>query len=78
MQATDEDLDDQLTYHIVAESMDVTDSTLDYLIGRDPFKINGDKLQLGFEVQDTSLRGMFTFDVQVSDKGLCLQYLLCT
>ena len=68
-QATDNDLGDELTYQIVPNSMTVTDSTLQNLVDTNPFKVTTDSLRLNIDVQDTSLRGMFTFTVQVSDKG---------
>jgi hypothetical protein len=69
LQATDEDLDDELTYTIVADSMSVTDNSLQNWVDRNPFKISGGNLQLNFNVEDNSLRGIFKFEVRVTDKG---------
>ncbi|PNF25389.1 hypothetical protein B7P43_G09776 [Cryptotermes secundus] len=65
---TDDDLDDSHTYTIVESTMDVTDSSLDYLKDKTPFSIKGDTLVLNFDVQDSSLKGLFKFNVEVSDK----------
>jgi hypothetical protein len=73
LQVIDEDVDDEQTYRIVDNTMEVTDSSLDYLKDRDPFIIKGETLVLNFDVQDTSLKGLFKFNVEVSDKGLFLQ-----
>jgi hypothetical protein len=50
--------------------MEVTDSSLEYLKERKPFIMKGDALVLNFDVQDSSLKGLFKFAVEVSDKGL--------
>ena len=73
-QAVDKDVEDELTYEIVADSMNVTDSSLQNLMKKKPFKITDDKLQLAVDVEDDSLRGIFKFDVQVMDLGQLLQY----
>jgi hypothetical protein len=70
LQVTDEDLNDSHTYTIIENSMDVTDSSLEYLKDKTPFSIKGDTLVLNFDVQDSSLKGLFKFNVEVSDKGL--------
>jgi hypothetical protein len=75
LQVTDEDLNDSHTYSIIDHTMDVTDSSLEYLKDRTPFSIKGDTLVLNFDVQDTSLKGLFKFNVEVSDKGL-LPYIV--
>lgn len=77
-QATDEDLGDELTYQIVPDSMSATDSSLESLVSRNPFKVTANSLRLNIDVQDTSLRGMFTFTVQVSDKGWFVFTILVT
>jgi hypothetical protein len=74
LQATSYDLNDVLTYSIIDNSMSVTDNSLQYLVGRNPFKISGDQLQLNFEVQDSYMRGMFIFNVLVTNLGQFLQY----
>jgi hypothetical protein len=48
----------------------VSDSSLEYLINRTPFTIREDTLLLNFDVQDSSLKGLFKFRIEVSDKGL--------
>jgi hypothetical protein len=50
--------------------MEVTHSSLEYLKDKTPFSIKGDTLILNFDVQDSSLQGLFKFNVDVSDKGL--------
>jgi hypothetical protein len=69
LQVTDEDLDDEHAYSIIDNSLEVTDSSLEYLKERTPFVIKGDALVLNFDVQDSSLKGLFKFAVEVSDKG---------
>jgi hypothetical protein len=75
LQVTDEDLNDSHTYSIIDNTLEVTDSSLDYLVDKTPFSIKGDTLVLNFDVQDSSLKGFFKFIVQVSDKGL-LPYIV--
>jgi len=67
--ATSYDLNKQLTYHIIENSMTVSHSSLQHLIGRNPFYIDGDQLRLNFEVQDAAMQGIFTFKVQVINLG---------
>jgi len=74
LQATFYDLNDKLTYNIIDNSMSVTDDTLQNLVGRNPFKITGDQLQVNFDVQDASMRGIFVFKVQVINLGQYLHY----
>ena len=69
LQATSYDLNDKLTYSIIDNSMNVTDNSLQHLVGRDPFKINDDQLRLNFDVQDASMRGTFVFKVLVTNLG---------
>jgi len=82
LSATFYDLDDKLTYNIIENSMNVTDNSLQHLVGRKPFKITEDQLQLNFDVQDASMRGMFVFKVQVinlgsfTDEALCQVYII--
>jgi hypothetical protein len=73
LQASFYDLNDQLTYSIVANSMNVTDSSLQNWVDRNPFKIAGDQLQLNFNVEDAALRGMFIFKVLVTNLGQFLE-----
>jgi len=54
--------------------MNVTDKSLEHLVGRTPFKMNGDELRLNFDVQDSSMRGMFLFKSLVTNLGQFLQY----
>jgi hypothetical protein len=70
LQVTDEDLDDEHSYSIIDSTMEVSDSSLDYLKEKSPFIIREDTLVLNFDVQDSSLKGLFKFGVEVSDKGL--------
>lgn len=65
---TDEDLNDSHTYSIIDNTMEVTDSSLEYLKDRNPFSIKEDTLVLNFDVQDSTLKGLFKFNVEVSDK----------
>ena len=74
LQAVSFDLNDKLTYSIIENSMTVTDSSLQHLVGRNPFKMNGDELRLNFDVQDSSMRGMFLFKSLVTNLGQFLQY----
>ena len=74
LQATSYDLNKQLTYHINENSMSVSHSSLQHLIGRNPFKIDGDQLRLNFDVQDAAMKGIFTFKVEVTNSGQFLQY----
>jgi len=69
LQATFYDLNDKLTYSINESSMTVTDNSLQNLVGKKPFKIDGDKVRLNFDVQDASMKGMFVFNVQVTSLG---------
>jgi hypothetical protein len=73
LQVTDEDLNDSHTYSIIDNTMEVTDSSLEYLKDRNPFSIKGDTLVLNFDVQDSTLKGLFKFNLEVSDKGLIIQ-----
>jgi hypothetical protein len=73
LQASSYDLDDELTYSIVPNSMNVTDSSLQNWVNRNPFKISGDQLQLNFNVEDSALRGMFSFKVLVTNLGQFLE-----
>jgi hypothetical protein len=70
LQATDEDLNDDLEYKIIEETMEVTDDSLNYWMEQNPFVITGNTLKLNFDVQDSSLKGLFKFNVEVSDNGL--------
>lgn len=74
LQATFFDLNDKLTYKIIDNSMNVTDNSLQHLVGSNPFKLDGDQLRLDFNVQDLSLKGMFIFNVLVKSLGQFLQY----
>jgi hypothetical protein len=74
LQAVSFDLNDKLTYSIIDKSMNVTDVSLQHLVGKNPFKINDDQLQLNFDVQDSSMKGMFFFKVLVTNLGQFLQY----
>jgi hypothetical protein len=70
LQATDKDLNDELTYRIIEDTMQVSDNSLRYLLNRKPFEIKGSTLELNFDVQDSTLQGYFTFDIEVSDTGM--------
>jgi len=74
LQATSFDLNDVLTFSINDTSMTVTDGSLQHLVGTNPFKISGDRLLLNFNFQDASMRGMFKFNVQMTNLGQFLQY----
>jgi hypothetical protein len=74
LQAAFFDLNDTLTYYINDASMSATDSSLQHWVGNKPFKMSGDQLQLNFNVQDASMRGMFVFKVLVANSGQFLQY----
>jgi hypothetical protein len=49
--------------------MTVTDSSLENLMKRNPFQIVDSDLQLTVDVEDYTLKGIFKFDVQVTDLG---------
>jgi hypothetical protein len=70
LQATDKDLNEELTYRIIDDTMQVSDNSLRYLLNRKPFDIKGSTLELNFDVQDSNLQGYFTFDIEVSDTGM--------
>jgi hypothetical protein len=70
LQASDGDLNDKLTYRIIDGTMDVTDSSLQYWQSRNPFTIKENILLLNFDVQDSSLKGLFKFNAEVTDTGL--------
>jgi hypothetical protein len=74
LQARFLDLNDTLTFKILEDTMNATDDSLKHLVGRSPFKISIDQLQLNFDVQDATMRGMFIFKVQVINLGQFLQY----
>jgi len=67
--ATSYDLNKELTYHINENSMSVSHGSLQHLIGRNPFKIDGNQLRLNFDVQDAAMKGIFTFKVEVTNSG---------
>jgi hypothetical protein len=69
LQATSFDLDDVLTFTIIDGSMSVTDSSLNYLVDKKPFKINNYTLLLNFDFQDSSLKGTFKFKIQTKNLG---------
>lgn len=75
--ATSFDLNDALTYTIIESSMDVTDDSLETVAGNNPFRINDDKLLLNFNFRDATLRGMFVFKVQVTNKGFFTDEATC-
>lgn len=70
LQATDGDFDDKLTYRIIDGTMEVTDSSLQQWQNRDPFRIQENTLLLNFNVQDSALKGLFKFNLEVMDTGL--------
>jgi hypothetical protein len=74
LQATFYDLDDVLTYYIIDNSMTVTDSSLQHLLGKNPFRMTGEQLRLNFDMRDDSMRGMFLFNVLVMNSGQYLHY----
>ncbi|XP_021930459.1 protocadherin Fat 4-like isoform X2 [Zootermopsis nevadensis] len=67
--ATDGDFDDKLTYRIIDGTMEVTDSSLQQWQNRDPFRIQENTLLLNFNVQDSALKGLFKFNLEVMDTG---------
>jgi hypothetical protein len=75
--ATSFDLNDVLTFSINDTSMTVTDGSLQHLVGTNPFKISGDRLLLNFNFQDASMRGMFKFNVQMTNLGGFIAVAAC-
>jgi hypothetical protein len=73
LQAISLDLNDELTYSIVAGTMSATHSSIQHLVDRNPFFITNNELKLNFDVQE-NMEGMFTFHVQVINLGQFLHY----
>jgi hypothetical protein len=68
LQAISIDLNDELTYTING-TIEVTDTSIQHLVGIPPFIIVKNELQLNFGVQDSAMTGMFVFKVLVTNKG---------
>ena len=49
--------------------MTVNDNSLQNLVDKNPFVITGDELQLNFDFQDAAMKGIFSFEIQVKNKG---------